>query len=55
MDLAESWGEFKVTERVLTMADLTKGLKEKRVSKNKHWSLYGLNLLNALERTFFVM
>ncbi|XP_076801955.1 branched-chain-amino-acid aminotransferase, cytosolic-like [Clavelina lepadiformis] len=31
MDLAESWGEFKITERVLTMADLTKGLKEKRV------------------------
>lgn len=33
LDLALQWGEFKVTERYLTMADLVKALKEDRVKE----------------------
>lgn len=32
MELGESWGEFKVVERVITMADVIKALNENRVS-----------------------
>ncbi|KAM3832737.1 branched-chain-amino-acid aminotransferase, cytosolic [Vipera latastei] len=31
LDLARKWGEFKVSERYITMSDLTTALKEKRV------------------------
>ncbi|XP_075924611.1 branched-chain-amino-acid aminotransferase, cytosolic-like isoform X3 [Petromyzon marinus] len=33
LDLARQWGEFKVSERYITMADLQKGLREKRVKE----------------------
>ncbi|MGH0141703.1 UNVERIFIED_CONTAM: hypothetical protein FKN15_057923 [Acipenser sinensis] len=33
IDLAHEWGEFKVTERYLTMGDLTAALKENRVKE----------------------
>ncbi|XP_029456011.1 branched-chain-amino-acid aminotransferase, cytosolic isoform X2 [Rhinatrema bivittatum] len=33
LDLARQWGEFKVSERYLTMRDLLVGLKEKRVKE----------------------
>ncbi|XP_030069721.1 branched-chain-amino-acid aminotransferase, cytosolic isoform X2 [Microcaecilia unicolor] len=33
LDLARKWGEFKVSERYLTMSDLLAGLKEKRVKE----------------------
>nr|XP_033809358.1 branched-chain-amino-acid aminotransferase, cytosolic isoform X2 [Geotrypetes seraphini] len=33
LDLARQWGEFKVSERYLTMNDLLAGLKEKRVKE----------------------
>uniref|UniRef100_A0A8C0IK48 Branched-chain-amino-acid aminotransferase n=1 Tax=Chelonoidis abingdonii TaxID=106734 RepID=A0A8C0IK48_CHEAB len=31
LDLGRKWGEFKVSERSITMADLLRGLREKRV------------------------
>ncbi|CAM4618563.1 unnamed protein product, partial [Lepidochelys kempii] len=31
LDLGRKWGEFKVSERSITMADLIRGLQEKRV------------------------
>ncbi|KAM6437001.1 branched-chain-amino-acid aminotransferase, cytosolic isoform 2-T2 [Liasis olivaceus] len=33
LDLARKWGEFKVSERYITMSDLTTALKEKRVKE----------------------
>ncbi|XP_039191139.1 branched-chain-amino-acid aminotransferase, mitochondrial isoform X1 [Crotalus tigris] len=33
LDLARKWGEFKVSERVITMSDLIKGLEEKRLKE----------------------
>ncbi|XP_054848853.1 branched-chain-amino-acid aminotransferase, cytosolic-like isoform X1 [Eublepharis macularius] len=33
LDLARKWGEFRVSEKVITMADLIKGLEEKRVKE----------------------
>ncbi|XP_053117784.1 branched-chain-amino-acid aminotransferase, cytosolic-like isoform X2 [Hemicordylus capensis] len=33
LDLARKWGEFKVSEKVFTMADLIKGLEENRVKE----------------------
>ncbi|XP_007441991.2 branched-chain-amino-acid aminotransferase, mitochondrial-like, partial [Python bivittatus] len=33
LDLARKWGEFKVSERIITMSDLIKGLEEKRVKE----------------------
>ena len=31
IELAESWGEFKVTERIITMKDIMAALDENRV------------------------
>ncbi|XP_060111978.1 branched-chain-amino-acid aminotransferase, cytosolic-like [Heteronotia binoei] len=33
LDLAREWGEFKVSEKIITMADFIKGLEEKRVKE----------------------
>ncbi|MEE6483028.1 hypothetical protein FKM82_013410 [Ascaphus truei] len=33
LDLARQWGEFKVSERTITMADVIKGLQENRVKE----------------------
>ncbi|XP_070802832.1 branched-chain-amino-acid aminotransferase, cytosolic isoform X3 [Pituophis catenifer annectens] len=33
LDLARKWGEFKVSERYITMSDLTTALKDKRVKE----------------------
>ncbi|XP_062994793.1 branched-chain-amino-acid aminotransferase, mitochondrial isoform X2 [Elgaria multicarinata webbii] len=33
LDLARQWGEFKVSERTITMAELIKGLEENRVKE----------------------
>ncbi|XP_075696052.1 branched-chain-amino-acid aminotransferase, mitochondrial-like isoform X2 [Rhinoderma darwinii] len=33
LDLAQQWGEFKVSERTFTMADVVKGLQENRVKE----------------------
>nr|XP_060636450.1 branched-chain-amino-acid aminotransferase, mitochondrial [Anolis sagrei ordinatus] len=33
LDLAQKWGEFKVSERIITMGDLIKGLEENRVKE----------------------
>ncbi|XP_061445939.1 branched-chain-amino-acid aminotransferase, mitochondrial isoform X2 [Rhineura floridana] len=33
LDLARKWGEFKVSEKVITMAELIKGLEENRVKE----------------------
>ncbi|XP_042330441.1 branched-chain-amino-acid aminotransferase, mitochondrial isoform X2 [Sceloporus undulatus] len=33
LDLAQKWREFKVSERIITMGDLIKGLEEKRVKE----------------------
>ncbi|KAM4651570.1 branched-chain-amino-acid aminotransferase, cytosolic-like isoform 1-T1 [Discoglossus pictus] len=33
LDLAHKWGEFKVTEKIVTMADVIKGLQENRVKE----------------------
>lgn len=32
LEMAKEWGDFKVTERVVTMGDLVKALNEERVS-----------------------
>ena len=34
MELARSWGEFKVVERIITMKDIVNALNENRVSLN---------------------
>ena len=32
LEVSKEWGDFKVTEKTLTMADLTKAINEDRVS-----------------------
>ena len=47
LEVSKEWGDFKVTEKTLTMADLTKAINEDRVS----WTTD--RLIIATEKDFF--